>query len=92
MRPCLVAFDRVRPTFSARRPNGLAFDPGRRTLLVANFGDPDYPTSHTLSIADTDRAVMSGSIPVAGRTHRAVTMRWRADDSASDEHLIRRQD
>jgi DNA-binding beta-propeller fold protein YncE len=55
-----------------RRPNGLAFDSARRTLLVANVGDPGDPTSHTLSIVDTDRAGLSGSIPVAGRTRWAV--------------------
>ena len=29
-----------------RRPNGMAFDPVRRTLLVANVGNPADPTSH----------------------------------------------
>ena len=65
-----------------RRPNGLAFDPVRRTLLVANVGDPADPTSHTLSIVDTDRAVMSGSIPVAGRT------RWAVYDPAADQFFV----
>jgi YVTN family beta-propeller protein len=65
-----------------RRPNGLAFDPVRRTLLVANVGDPGEPTSHTLSIVDTDRAVMTGSIPVAGRT------RWAIYDPATDRFFV----
>jgi DNA-binding beta-propeller fold protein YncE len=65
-----------------RRPNGLAFDPVRRTLLVANVGDPADPTSHTLSIVDTDRAVMSGSIPVPGRT------RWAVHDSAANRFFV----
>lgn len=65
-----------------RRPNGMAFDPVRRTLLVANVGDPSEPASHTLSIVDTDRAVMSGSIPVAGRT------RWAVYDPAADQFFV----
>jgi DNA-binding beta-propeller fold protein YncE len=65
-----------------RRPNGLAFDPVGRTLLVANVGDPADPTSHTLSIVDTDRGVMSGSIPVAGRT------RWAVYDPAADRFFV----
>ncbi len=65
-----------------RRPNGMAFDPGRRTLLVANVGDPADPTSHTLSIVDTDRAVMIGSVPVAGRT------RWAVYDPVTDRFFV----
>jgi DNA-binding beta-propeller fold protein YncE len=65
-----------------RRPNGLAFDPVRRTLLVANVGDSDDPASHTLSIVDTDRAVLSGSIPVPGRT------RWAVFDPGTDRFFV----
>jgi DNA-binding beta-propeller fold protein YncE len=65
-----------------RRPNGLAFDPVRRTLLVANVGDPADPTSHTLSIVDTGRAVMSRSIPVPGRT------RWTIYDRSLDRFFV----
>jgi DNA-binding beta-propeller fold protein YncE len=65
-----------------RRPNGLAFDPVRRTLLVANVGSPGDPTSHTLSIVDTDRAVVSSSISVAGRT------RWAIYDPATDAFFV----
>ena len=61
-----------------RRPNGLAFDSVRRTLLVANVGDLGDPVSHTLSMVDTDRAGLRASIPVAGRT------RWTVFDEASD--------
>lgn len=64
------------------RPNGLAFDPVRRALLVANVGDPADPISHTLSIVDPDRAVMSGSIPVAGRT------RWAIYDPVTDRFFV----
>jgi DNA-binding beta-propeller fold protein YncE len=65
-----------------RRPNGLAFDPVRRTLLVANVGDSADPSSHTLSLVDGDRAVMRGAIPVAGRT------RWAIYDPAVDRFHV----
>jgi len=65
-----------------RRPNGLSFDPGRGTLLAANVGDPDDPASHTLSIVDTNQAVMTASIPVAGRT------RWTVFDPVSDQFFV----
>ncbi|MHB8961138.1 MAG: YncE family protein [Candidatus Limnocylindrales bacterium] len=65
-----------------RRPNGLAFDPGRGTLLAANVGDPADPASHTLSVVDTGRAVLTASIPVAGRT------RWPVFDAASDRFFV----
>jgi DNA-binding beta-propeller fold protein YncE len=65
-----------------RGPNGLALDPVRRTLLVANVGDAADPASHTLSIVDTDRALMSGSITVAGRT------RWAVYDPAADRFFV----
>jgi len=64
-----------------RRPNGLAFDPVRRTLLAANVGDND-PASHTLSIVDTDRALLTASIPVAGRT------RWTIFDEGTDYFFV----
>ncbi len=65
-----------------RRPNGLAFDPGRGTLLVANVGDSDEPSSHTLSIVDVARAATAASIPVAGRT------RWTVFDASSDRFFV----
>jgi len=65
-----------------RRPNGLAFDPGRRTLLAANVGDPQDPSTHTVSIIDTERAVMTASIPVAGRT------RWAVFDAATERFFV----
>jgi len=64
------------------RPNGLAFDPVRRTLLVANVGDPADPASHSLSIVDTYRAVLRASIPVAGRT------RWTVFDPTADRFFV----
>lgn len=65
-----------------RRPNGLAFDPGRRTLLAANVGDPADPASHTLSIVDSHRAVLTASIPVPGRN------RWTVFDAVSDQFFV----
>jgi len=59
------------------RPNGLAFDPMRGLLLVANVGDPDIPNSHTLSIVDVESREMIHSIHVSSRT------RWTIFDSAS---------
>jgi DNA-binding beta-propeller fold protein YncE len=65
-----------------RRPNGLACDPARKTLLAANVGEPDDAASHTLSIVDVERAAMTASIPVAGRT------RWTVFDPASDQFFV----
>lgn len=53
------------------KPNGLAYDPTRRLILVANVGDPTIAGSHTLSMVRlADRAVVE--IPVPGRTRWAV--------------------
>ena len=49
------------------RPNGLALDETRGTLLVAGVGEP-----YTLTIVDVDRAVAMASIPAPGRTRWAV--------------------
>jgi DNA-binding beta-propeller fold protein YncE len=65
-----------------RGPNGLAFDPVRRTLLVANVGDPADPASRTVSMVDTDQRVLSASIPVDGRT------RWTVFDPVSDRFYV----
>jgi hypothetical protein len=54
------------------RPNGLAYDPGRRRLLAANVGDPSLPGSHTLSIVDVERKALTAEVPVAGRTRWTV--------------------
>lgn len=54
------------------RPNGLAFDPGRATLLAANIGDPADPASQTLSVVDVERGALVGSVPLAGRPRWAV--------------------
>jgi DNA-binding beta-propeller fold protein YncE len=54
------------------RPNGLAFDPLRGNLLVANAGDPEVPDSFTLSLVDVVSHKMLASIPVPGRTRWVV--------------------
>jgi DNA-binding beta-propeller fold protein YncE len=54
------------------RPNGLAVDPGRGTLLAANVGDPAVAGSHTLSVVDVAKRSMRGAIPVPGRTRWAI--------------------
>ncbi len=54
------------------RPNGLAFDPGRNLLLVANVGDPQISNSFTLSMVDICQRAQIASIVVAGRTRWAI--------------------
>ncbi len=54
------------------RPNGLAYDPGRRRLLAANVGDPALPGSFTLSMVDVPDRAMIASIPVPGRSRWAI--------------------
>jgi DNA-binding beta-propeller fold protein YncE len=72
----------VRKVAVGQRPNGLSFDPGRRTLLSANVGDSANPESHTLSIVDVDRAVLRASIRVPGRT------RWTVFDPTTDSFFV----
>lgn len=60
------------------RPNGLAFDPGRGTLIAANVGDPARPGSFTVSVVDVAARAMRAAVPVSGRT------RWAVHDPATD--------
>jgi DNA-binding beta-propeller fold protein YncE len=60
------------------RPNGLAYDPGRRRLLAAHVGDPAVPGSQTVSIVDVGARTRTADIPVAGRT------RWTVHDPVAD--------
>src|SRR5438552_11635469 len=53
-------------------PNGLAYDPGRDRLVVANVGDPRTPHSATVSIVDVAARAMIASVPMPGRTRWAV--------------------
>jgi DNA-binding beta-propeller fold protein YncE len=54
------------------KPNGLAFDPGRGTLIAANVGEPSIPDSHTLSVVDLERRERIAEIKVPGRTRWAI--------------------
>jgi len=54
------------------RPNGLAYDPGRKLLLAANVGDPAVAHSYTLTMIDVGARAVKASIEVPGRTRWAV--------------------
>jgi DNA-binding beta-propeller fold protein YncE len=54
------------------RPNGLAYDHGRRQILVANVGEAAVPGSHTLSLVSLDDRAVRAEITVPGRTRWAV--------------------
>jgi DNA-binding beta-propeller fold protein YncE len=60
------------------RPNGLAYDPGSRRLLVANVGDPATPSSFTVSVVDVAKRERMAELAVAGRT------RWTVFDPGAD--------
>ncbi len=54
------------------RPNGLAYDHGRKLLLAANVGDPAIAHSCTLTMVDVGAHSVRASIEVPGRTRWAV--------------------
>ncbi|MGQ0584953.1 MAG: YncE family protein [Reyranella sp.] len=54
------------------KPNGLAYDHGRRLLLAANVGDPAIARSYTLTMVDVAARAVKASIEVPGRTRWAV--------------------
>jgi DNA-binding beta-propeller fold protein YncE len=54
------------------RPNGLAYDHGRKLLLAANVGDPAIAHSYTLTMVDAGARAVRSSIEVPGRTRWAV--------------------
>jgi DNA-binding beta-propeller fold protein YncE len=64
------------------RPNGAAFDPRRRQILVANVGDPALAGSHTLTMVDLDAKSVRAEIPVPGRT------RWAVYDPAAEAFYV----
>src|ERR1700704_2172532 len=49
-----------------RGPNGLAYDPRRQIVLVANLGDPAVPGSDTLSMIDLAPDARRSEIAVRG--------------------------
>jgi DNA-binding beta-propeller fold protein YncE len=55
-----------------RGPNGLAYDPRRQIVLVANVGDPAVPGSHTLSMIDLAHHARRSEIAVRGSTRWTV--------------------
>jgi len=64
------------------KPNGLAFDPARGTLIAANVGDPSIPDSHTVSVVDLARRERIAEVKVPGRT------RWAIYDSAREMFFV----
>ncbi|MGH7356394.1 MAG: YncE family protein [Candidatus Rokuibacteriota bacterium] len=54
------------------RPNGLAYDSGRRRLLAANVGNPDVRGSFTVSVVDVEAKTRIADVPVSGRTRWTV--------------------
>jgi DNA-binding beta-propeller fold protein YncE len=64
------------------KPNGLAFDPARGILIVANVGDPSIPDSHSVSVVDLARRERIAEVKVPGRT------RWTIYDAASEMFFV----
>lgn len=64
------------------RPNGLAYDHGRRLLLAANVGDPAIAHSYTLTMVDVGARAVKASIEVPGRT------RWAMFDPAAEVFYV----
>jgi len=54
------------------RPNGLAFDPSRGLLVVANVGDPEIGNSSTVSMIDVSQKAVIGNVVLSGRPRWAV--------------------
>ena len=64
------------------KPNGLAFDPARGTLIAANVGDPSIADSHSVSVVDLARRERIAEIKVPGRT------RWAVYDAAREMFFV----
>jgi DNA-binding beta-propeller fold protein YncE len=64
------------------KPNGLAFDPVRGTLIAANVGDPSIPDSHSVSVVDLARRERIAEVKVPGRT------RWTIYDAAREMFFV----
>src|SRR5881398_1596227 len=56
------------------RPNGLAFEPSRGLLLVANVGDPEIGNSSTVSMIDVGEKTVIATVVLPGRTTVAITV------------------
>ena len=59
------------------RPNGIAYDPGRRRLFVFCIGDPPG-ANPTVSVVEVDGPRVAAALPLAGRP------RWALYDHVSD--------
>ena len=66
------------------KPNGLAFDPVRSTLIVANFGDPRFRVALHLwyPVVDIMRRERIAEVKVPGRT------RWTIYDAAHEMFFV----
>jgi DNA-binding beta-propeller fold protein YncE len=64
------------------KPNGLAFDAARGTLIAANIGDPSIPDSYSVSVVDLARRERIAEIKVPGRT------RWAMYDEALEMFFV----
>ena len=64
------------------KPNGLAFDPARGTLIAANIGDASIPYSHSVSVVDLARRERIAEVKVPDRT------RWAIYDAAREMFLV----
>src|SRR5207302_8023591 len=64
------------------KPNGLAFDSARGTLIAANVGDSAIPDSYSVSVVDVARRERIAEVKVPGRT------RWAIYDSARETFFV----
>jgi DNA-binding beta-propeller fold protein YncE len=64
------------------KPNGLAFDPARGTLIAANVGDSSIPDSYSVSVVDLTRRELIAEVKVPGRT------RWTIYDAAREMFFV----
>ena len=64
------------------KPNGLAFDSSRGTLIAANVGDPSIPDLFSVSVVDLGRRERTAEIKVPGRT------RWAVYDAAREMFFV----
>jgi DNA-binding beta-propeller fold protein YncE len=64
------------------RPNGLAYDPDKDLLLVANVGDPEIPDSFSLSMVNAKEERTTASVPMPGRT------RWTVFDAQAEVFYV----
>jgi DNA-binding beta-propeller fold protein YncE len=67
---------------TGRRPNGMAFDPGRGTLLVAGVGQPETGAPPTATLFDTAQGRRKGQLVMPGR------MRWATYHAATDAFYV----